>query len=88
MGLRRKFLEGLLTLKRSGALDGARRVIESGSQQLDDSFLASTDLLDQARQIFGGTKVDLGSPSGADFARSPPSRPFWVIRLSICDHRF
>ena len=31
--------EDLLTLKRSGALDGARRVIEIGSQQLDDSFL-------------------------------------------------
>jgi SAM-dependent methyltransferase len=78
MGLRREFLQDLLTLKRSGALDGARRVIEIGSQQLDDSFLASADLLDQARQIFGGTKVDLGSPSGADFARSaPPSRPFW-----------
>jgi SAM-dependent methyltransferase len=78
MGLRREFLEDLLTLKRLGALEGARRVIEIGSQQLDDSFLASTDLLDQARQIFGGAKVDLGSPSGANFARSaPPSRPFW-----------
>jgi Methyltransferase domain len=79
MGLRREFLEDLIALKRSAALDGARRVIEIGSQQLDDSFLASTDLLDQAGQIFGGTKVDLGSPSGADFAASAPSsRPFWT----------
>lgn len=78
MGLRREFLEDLIALKRSGALDGARRVVEIGSQQLDDSFLASIDLLDQARQIFGGTKVDLGSPSGADFAETAPSsRPFW-----------
>jgi Methyltransferase domain len=79
MGLRREFLEDLIALKRSGALDGARRVIEIGSQQLGDSFLASNDLLDQAHQIFGGAKVDLGSPSGADFAASAPSsRPFWT----------
>jgi Methyltransferase domain len=79
MGLRREFLEDLITLKRLGALEGARRVIEIGSQQLGDSFLASTDLLDQAYQIFGQAKVDLGSPSGADFAASAPSsRPFWA----------
>jgi hypothetical protein len=28
--------------------------------------------------MFGGVKVDLGSPSGADFAASAPSsQPFW-----------
>jgi hypothetical protein len=79
MGLRRKFLEDLITLKRLGALEGVRRVIEIGSQQLADCFLASTDLLDQAYQIFGGAKVDLGSPSCADFATSAPSSlPFWA----------
>jgi hypothetical protein len=79
MGLRREFLEDLLTLKRSGALNQARRVIEIGSQQLGDSFLASTDLLDQTYQIFGRSRVELGSPSGADFASTaPPSKPFWT----------
>jgi hypothetical protein len=79
MGLRREFLEDLLTLKRSGALSQARRVIEIGSQQLGDSFLASTDLLDQTYQIFGRSRVELGCPSGADFASTaPPSKPFWT----------
>jgi hypothetical protein len=79
MGLRREFLEDLLTLKRSGALEKARRVIEIGSQQLDDTFLASTDLLDQGCQLFGKPKIDLGPPRGGDFASSaPPSRSFWT----------
>jgi hypothetical protein len=79
MGLRREFLEDLLTLKRSGALSQARRVIEIGSQQLGDSFLASTDLLDQTYQLFGRPRVELGSPSGGDFASTaPPSKPFWT----------
>jgi len=51
MGLRREFLEDLMTLKRLGALDQARRVIEIGSQQLGDSFLASTDLLDLTTKL-------------------------------------
>jgi hypothetical protein len=77
MGLRREFLEDLLTLKRLGAVDKARRVIEIGSQQLADSFLATTDLLDRAYQIFGRPRVELGSPGGGDFASTaPPSMPF------------
>jgi hypothetical protein len=79
MGLRREFLEDLMTLKRLGALDQARRVIEIGSQQLGDSFLASTDLLDRTYQTFGRPRVELGSPSGANFARTaPPSKLFWT----------
>lgn len=79
MGLRREFLEDLMTLKRLGALDQAQRVIEIGSQQLGDSFLASTDLLDKTYQTFGRTRVELGSPSGADFASTAPSsKLFWT----------
>jgi hypothetical protein len=79
MGLRREFLEDLLTLRRLGALDKARRVIEIGSQQLADSFLAATDLLDRAYQIFGRPRIELGSPGGGDFASTaPPSMPFWT----------
>jgi hypothetical protein len=79
MGLRREFLEDLIAIKRLGALDKARRVIEIGSQQLSDSFLASTDLLEQIYRMFGRTGVALGTPSGEDFERSaPPSRPFWT----------
>jgi hypothetical protein len=79
MGLRREFLEDLMTLKRLGALDQARRVIEIGSQQLGDSFLASTELLDKTYQLFDRPRVELGSPSGADFASTaPPSELFWT----------
>jgi SAM-dependent methyltransferase len=79
MGLRREFLEDLIALKRLGALDKARRVVEIGSQQLSDSFLASTDLLAQIYQLFDRPGVALGTPSGEDFASSaPPSRPFWA----------
>ena len=79
MGLRREFLQDLLTLKRLGALKQARRVVEIGSQQLGDTFLASTDLLDQAYQVFGRPRADLGAPSGGDFASTAPaSRLFWT----------
>jgi hypothetical protein len=79
MGLRREFLEDLITLKRLGALDKARRVIEIGSQQLADCFLASTDLLDQIYGMFDRPRFELGAPSGKDFTSSaPPSRPFWT----------
>src|SRR3984885_13366940 len=79
MGLRREFLEDLLSLKRAGALENAGRIVEIGSQQLGDSFLASTDLLDQAFQAFSRKRIDLVQPSGGDFASSaPPSRPFWT----------
>jgi hypothetical protein len=79
VGLRREFLEDLIALKRLGALDNARRVIEIGSQQLGDTFLASRDLLDQASRLFGRPGVELTPPTGADFATSaPPSEPFWT----------
>jgi hypothetical protein len=79
MGLRREFLQDLLTLKRAGELENAGRVVEIGSQQLGDSFLASTDLLDEVFQAFSRKRVDLGQPSGRDFASSaPPSQSFWT----------
>ena len=39
MGLGSGFLDDLIELKRIGALDGMRRVVEIGSQQLADSLL-------------------------------------------------
>jgi SAM-dependent methyltransferase len=79
MGLRREFLEDLIAIKRLGALDKARRVVEIGSQQLADCFLASTDLLQQIYRLFDRPVADLGAPTGGDFEHSaPPSRPFWT----------
>jgi hypothetical protein len=67
-------------LKRIGALDGMRRVVEIGSQQLADSFLTDAKLLDELYTLFGACRVDLGRPCGeANFTRkAPPSRPFWT----------
>lgn len=67
-------------LKRIGALDGMRRVVEIGSQQLADSFLTNAKLLDELYTLFGACRVDLGRPCGeANFTRkAPPSRPFWT----------
>jgi hypothetical protein len=79
VGLRREFLEDLIALKRRGALDQARRVIEIGSQQLGDSFLAAKDLLDEVRNLFDRPNMELPPPTGANFAESaPPSEPFWT----------
>ena len=80
MGLSSGFLDDLIELKRSGALDGLHRVAEIGSQQLADSFLTSDKLLDELYTLFGARRVDLGRPCGeANFTRkAPPSRPFWT----------
>ena len=53
MGLGSGFLDDLIELKRIGALDGVRRVVEIGSQQLADSLLTSDKLLDELYALFG-----------------------------------
>ena len=80
MGLGLGFLDDLIALKRSGALDGVKRVAEIGSQQLSDSLLTSDARLDELYGLFGAQRVDLGRPCGeANFTKkAPPSRPFWA----------
>jgi SAM-dependent methyltransferase len=79
MGLGLGFLRSLIALKTSGALDGAKRVIEIGAQQLANNLLEAAEL-DEVYRLFGRPRVDLGAPVAVDqFARSAPSsRRFWT----------
>jgi hypothetical protein len=79
MGLGFGFLVDLVTLKRSGALDGARRVMEIGSQQTADNMLEADELLDELYALFGKPRVNLGRPSKDNFTDlAPPAEPFWT----------
>ena len=44
MGYNPVFMSDIIALKRRGLLDGCRRVVEIGAQQIDDSLIASTEL--------------------------------------------
>ena len=46
IGLGYGFLVDFMTLKRSGALEGAHQVMEIGSQQIPDNMLEAQDLLE------------------------------------------
>ena len=48
------FLRHLIALKRRGLLDGYRRVVEIGRQQINDRMIGSPEL-DEAVALFGGT---------------------------------
>jgi SAM-dependent methyltransferase len=85
MGLGLALLRDLVELKRSGAIDGARRVVEIGSQQLADSFLDAPEI-DEIYRLFGHEPVPQPAAVGAgNFTkRAPLARPFWTS-LSL-DH--
>jgi SAM-dependent methyltransferase len=78
MGLGAAFLTDLAELKRSGELDGARRVVEIGAQQLADSLIQSAALVETCR-LFGSVKPLLLTPVGTKrFAAAAPfSETFW-----------
>jgi hypothetical protein len=79
MGLGYGFLVDLLTLKRSGVLEGAYRVVEIGSQQIADNMLEASDLLDELYALFRKQRIDIGFLSKGNFTDlAPPSRPFWT----------
>ena len=44
MGLGNVFLNNLIELKQKGALDGAKRVVEIGAQQISDSLMVAPEL--------------------------------------------
>jgi SAM-dependent methyltransferase len=77
MGYSPVFMSDIVALKRRGLLDGCRRVVEIGAQQINDSLITST-ALDEAVALFGGTKPGL-TPVGAPAIRpnSPPGRLLW-----------
>src|ERR1700722_12195181 len=71
------FLRHIIALKQRGLLDGCRRVVEIGRQQINDRVIASP-LLDEAVALFGGKRPAL-TPVGAPRAPpdSPPGRLLW-----------
>jgi hypothetical protein len=77
MGLGPVFLRDIIALKRRGLLDGCRRVVEIGAQQINDRLIVSPEL-DEVVALFGGTKPSL-TPVGAPLIRpnSPPGRLLW-----------
>ena len=77
MGLGPVFLRDIIALKKRGLLDGCRRVVEIGAQQINDRLIASPEL-DEVVALFGGTKPPL-TPVGAPLIRpdSPPGRLLW-----------
>jgi SAM-dependent methyltransferase len=80
MGLDICFLDDLIDLKRIGALDGVRRVVEMGAQQLADTFLEGDASLNEIYRLFGTPRGDLGQPSGQEnfTKKAPPARMFWT----------
>ena len=70
----------LIALKRSGALDGAHRVVEIGAQQLADSLVAAPQLA-ELYNLFGCSSPPRTAPVGPEnFTEMAPSaRPFWTL---------
>jgi SAM-dependent methyltransferase len=77
MGYGPFFMRHIIALKRRGLLDGCRRVVEIGRQQINDRLIVSPEL-DEAVALFGGTKPEL-TPVGATHVvpDSPPGRLLW-----------
>jgi SAM-dependent methyltransferase len=80
MGLGSAFLREIIDLKRVGALDGAKRVVEIGAQQLADNLLEASDDLRELYRLFDRQPANLGAPVGVDnfAARAPAARTFWT----------
>jgi hypothetical protein len=77
MGLGPVLLRDINALKRRGLLEGYRRVVEIGAQQINDGLIVSPEL-DEAVALFGGTKPAL-TPIGSPTIKpnSPPGRLLW-----------
>jgi hypothetical protein len=55
MGLGVDAIHLINALKQMGYFNGERSVVEIGAQQLADSFLTASDVLDEAAQLFGAS---------------------------------
>ncbi len=77
MALNVLFMRDLIWLKCRGFLDGYRRVIEVGAQQINDKLMLSAEL-DEAVRLFGGSKPTLWPVRAKHItADSPPGRLLW-----------
>lgn len=80
MGLGRGFLGDFIELKRSGALDRCRNVVEIGAQQLANGLLEFDRELTELYAHFARPRAHLGALSGeGKFSqRAPSARLFWT----------
>jgi SAM-dependent methyltransferase len=86
MALSAGWIHELIELKRTGALDGARRVVDIGAHQLHNSFLQAKNDLDELYALYGVPQPFLGNPKWAGALNgfellhdeAPPSEPFWT----------
>lgn len=77
MGYSPFFMSDIIALKRRGLLDGYRRVVEIGAQQITDQLIASP-VLDDAVALFGGTRPALTPVDAPQLTPdSPPGRLLW-----------
>jgi SAM-dependent methyltransferase len=78
MGLGRGFLLDLIDLKRSGALNGTRRVAEIGAQQLADTLIEAPELAELCH-LFGASDVLRLAPVGVqNFHCAPLAERLWA----------
>jgi hypothetical protein len=79
MGLGHAFLRDLIELKRSGALHGAKNIIEIGAQQIADSLITAPEL-PEAYELFDCRMPPVLEPVGENnFTNlAPDSLPFWT----------
>jgi hypothetical protein len=86
MALSAPFLSEFIDLKRSGALDGAQRVVEIGAHQLTNCFLQAKRELEEIYALYGARQPFLGEPKWAGslngfellHSDAPSSQSFWT----------
>jgi hypothetical protein len=71
------FMSDIIMLKRRGLLDGYRRVVEIGAQQIADRLIMSP-VLGEALALFGAAALDLRPVDKPQITRdSPPGKLLW-----------
>ena len=71
-------MSDMIGLKRHGLLDGYRRVVEIGAQQISDRLIVSPSL-HEAVEVFGGYPLNLRPTGSATITpASPPGRLLWA----------
>jgi hypothetical protein len=78
MGLGPLFLRDLMALKRLGALDGCRRVVEIGAQQINDDLITAPQLPEFLSALGAPHGLRLKPVGAENFAElAPPGHLLW-----------
>lgn len=77
MALNQQFIQLMVWLKLLGHLDSGRKVVEIGSQQLNDGFLSAKGDIEHLCRLFGVAPPSLPPPLAADGSRMlNPNAPY------------